>query len=360
MKKFKNIIFRALILAFALVLVFVSPHFSFLLGDDFNLIYSTFIGKKSEFQGIIEVWNIDTFESGTASKTSYIEKIAQKFQKENKGTYVLVRNLTQGECENLLASGELPDVFSCSYGIVEVIRDYIKPFENIPSEVNDKFLNAGKINNELYALAWCAGMYCLISTKSKLEKAGVDAENVKLNEIAYDAGYEYKSGKNTKISASICYGTGMYLMPKNSLNAYNKARSIQVTEGEKNELKLKTGYSAYCSFLANDATILLGTHRDICRMKLREEKGKVSDVEYLPLNCWTDLVQFALVTKKGGSAQNKLAENFARALADSANQNEIEAIGMFPVTKVSETSYMGTMRDIILENFSDLELKSVF
>lgn len=360
MKKAKNIIFRSLVLGFTLVLVFVSPYLTFLVGDDLNLIYSTFIGKKSEYQGIIEVWNVDSFESGTVAKTAYIEKLAQKFQRENKGTYVVIRDLTQSECANLLASGEKPDVFSCSYGVADEIKEHIKPFKNIPNDVGEVFLNAGKTADKLYALAWCVGYYTLISTKAKLEKAGFDVENVELNKIAYDADYEYKSGKNNKKSASVAFGTGLHLMPKNSLIAYNKARSIQITEKAENELKLKTGYSAYCSFLANDATILLGTQRDIFRMSAREEKGKVSDVIYQPLNNWTDLVQFAFVTKKGENNQNEIAEKFALTLTNKDNQRDLETIGMFPVVRVFETSYKGIMRDIILDNFSVLSLNSVY
>lgn len=360
MKKIKSVVFRVSILFLALVLVFVTPFLTFLVGDDLSLIYSTFIGKKSEYQGIIEVWNIDSFESGSVNKASYIEKVAQKFQKENKGTYVVIRNLTQGECQNLLAEGEIPDVFSCSYGVSELIKTYIKPYENIASNVADVFLNAGKINEELYALAWCVGFYCLISTKSKIEKAGIDADSAKLNEIVYDAGFEYKSGKHMKKSISLGFGTGLYLMPKNSLNAYNKARSVQLIEKESEENIAKTGYSAYCSFLANETTILLGTHRDVCRMKSREEKGKVSDVIYLPLNKWTDLVQYAFVTKKGNEARNILAEKFALFMVDMENQKDVDGIGLASVIAGLEISNNSVMRDIIPENFSDLELKSVF
>lgn len=360
MKKVKNVIFRSLLLVFAIVLVFATPLLGFLVGDDLSLIYSTFIGKKSEYQGVIEVWNIDSFDSGIAEKSTYIEQVAKVFQKKNKGAFVIIRNLTQNECLNLLEQGEKPDIFSCSYGVADKLRENISAFESNDFKINDKLLNAGKIGDELYGVAWTLGYYVLISTKTKLEKAGLNVEEVELNKVAYQAGYEYKSGKKTKISRSLCYGTSLYLMPKNALLAYNKARSIQIQENEENALVLKTGYSAYSSFLVNEATILLGTQRDVCRMAAREEKGKISDVLYLPLTNWTDLVQFAFVTKKGDELQNLYAEKFVKELVSSENQTAIEKIGMFPVVTVNETTYKGIMRDIILENFGVLELKSVF
>lgn len=360
MKKINNIVFRILILIFALLLVFISPFMTGLVGDDLSLIYSTFIGKKSDYQGIIEVWNVDSFESGTAPKVKFLENIAQKFQRENKGVYIVIRNLTQNECLNLLSSGEKPDIFSCSYGVSKKIKEYVMPYDSEPTEkFSETFLSAGRIGQELYGLAWTVGYYFLISTKAKLEKAGVNTENIKLNEIAYDVGYEYKSGKTVKQSVSLAYGSGLYLMPKNSLIAYNRARSIQLNESKENELNLKTGYSAYCSFLSNESTILLGTHRDVWRMMAREEKGNVNDVIYLPLINWTDLVQFAFITKKGGETQNVYAEKFALSLTSSENQKQLESIGMFSILSGLDMQYKGVMCDIIPDNFSDLELNPV-
>lgn len=355
----KLLVFRISVLVLALVILFISPLAKFSANDDLNYIYSTFIGKKSEYNGVLEVWNIDTFESGTASKSSFLEMAGKEFQKKFKGIYVVVRNLTVGECQNLLNSGELPDVLSCSYGVSEIIKDKIRPYEKTNKEILPNFLNSGKMGEMVYGLPWCFGVYSLISTKSKIEKAGKFVDGVKLSEIAFDSAYEYKSGKKTKKSASITFGTGEFLLPKNALNAYNKAESTQ-SKNSDIELIFKSQYSAYSAFLSNGATILLGTHRDICRMTNRELKGKVSDVLYQPLLSWTDLVQFAFLCKNGDNLRKKYAENFALFLTEGSNQKQVEKIGMFPVVAVNESQYKGIMLDIILENFSDCEVKSLF
>ena len=89
---------------------------------------------------MIEIWNIDTFEGANVSKTKLISQIANEFQTENKGVYFMVRNVTESECANLIASGQLPDIFSCSYGVAESVKK--SPFaENfIPSSAEPKFL----------------------------------------------------------------------------------------------------------------------------------------------------------------------------------------------------------------------------
>lgn len=358
--KWKNIAFRTIVLIMAVMLVFVTTKANIEYGDDFKYIYSTFIGNKSAYNGMIEVWNIDSYESGLKSKSSYLEQMGKKFQKTNKGVYVLVRNLTIGECENLLNNGVVPDLISCSYGVSEKIKDFIRPFESDDVQVFDNFLNAGRTDDgNLYALPWCFGIYALISTKTKLEKAGYEFEGVKLNEIVYESSYEYKIGKKIKTSKSLIFGSGMYLLPKKSLTAYNKSRSIQIEERINEELNLKSQYSAYTSFLSDNATILLGTHRDVFRMMNREEKGKVSDVVYLPLLNWSDLVQFSFLCKNDDNQRKLIAEKFAKFLVDLSNQKMLEEIGMFPVVTVENLKLKGVMCDIICENFSNIEVDRV-
>ena len=358
--KLKNVLFRITVLLLALVFAIFAPKLEFNAGDDLKYIYGSFIGQKSPYNGMLEVWNIDSFESGLKSKFSYLESMAKKFQKRYKGVYLMLRNLTIGECVNLLNEGTVPDVISCSYGVSEKIKRYVKAFETNDVMLFDNFLEAGKgDDNKIYGLAWCAGFYFLISTKSKLEKAGIDFETAQLNKVAYEAEYEYKIGKKTKNSKSLVFGTNEYLMPKNALKAYNKARSIQIQENESNELRLKSQYSAYTSFLSNDATILLGTHRDVFKMQAREESGKVSDVAYLPLTNWTDLVQFSFLLKNEDKKRSEMAERFALFLTETKNQEELEKIGLFSVTKIEKGFYKGVMRDITPEKISVCELKKV-
>lgn len=359
----KHIFFRVLVLLIASAFLFVVSKVNFDCGDDLKYIYGSFIGQKSPYTGIIEVWNIDSFESGIKSKCSFLEEQAKKFQRRYKGVSVLVRSLTENECLNSLRTGDCPDIISCSYGVSNKIREYLRPI-NLQTEsslIFENFLNAGKSqNDEIYGLAWCVGFYALISTKAKLEKAGKEIENVKLNEIAYSSGYEYKSGKKQKFSKSLIFGAGDYLMPKMALKAYNKARSIQKYESENDEIILKSQNSAYTSFLSNNATILLGTHRDVFKMLSREENGKASDVVYLPLTNWTDLVQFSFICKIENTERREMAEKFAIFLTEIEAQESLEKIGMFPVIEVKNTQHKGIMRDIILENFSNYELKNVF
>lgn len=327
--------------------------------DEMSLIYRTFIGESSEYQGMIEVWNIDTFESGIASKTSFLESRAKAFQSKYKGLYFMIRNITENECFNMLESGQRPDLFSCSYVVAERVREYVCAFETENADIYPNFLQAGKVDGLIYALPWCAGFYSLISTKAKLENAGKYSEDVCLADVVYEASYSYKVGKYEKTSVSLTFGSNGKLMPQNAILAYNK-NSIVQENGVDENAKNQTQYSAYSKFVINEATILLGSQRDLFRIQNKQKQGKMEDVLVYPLTGYTDMVQFMLLSKNDNALRKKYAEKFALYLIEEESQKAVEKIGMFAVKHFSETSHEGVMRDITLENIGDCRLFGVF
>ncbi len=361
-KKFKAIFVRAIFFVLAIVMFFVLPLVKIGENEDLSRIYSIFVGKKSEFQGVIEVWNIDTFESGSISKASFISLVAEDFQNQNKGVYVVVRNLTEYECLTLLESGEMPDLFSCSYGVAEKISSYVQAFSSTDDiDIREEFITAGSVNGSLMGLAWCRGVYVLISTEEKLSKAGIDtSEGVKLSDIALTSGFEVESSGKTVYS--LCYGTNKYLLPKLALSAYNDSGVDSISQTSiLADSEGSTSYEAYCSFLAGESTILLGTARDVLRMENRVKNGKISDVIYQPLTEFSDMVQFALVANTGDSLKAKYAESFAKFLTSTKCQEKLASFGMFAVKTIDENLYSNSvLRDIALEINGKLEVLNIF
>ena len=122
MKKIKNlksVLFRILVFVLVVVMIVFLPSVKLKQNQDLENIYGVFLGNKSKYQGIIEIWNIDSFEAGNKSKTSLLTEISKEYQKKNKGVYFMVRNLTENECLGLAEKGEIPDLISCSYGVAE-------------------------------------------------------------------------------------------------------------------------------------------------------------------------------------------------------------------------------------------------
>lgn len=362
-KKILNIFLRILVGILVVVLLVCLPIVGVRVSDDFSHISGKFVGLKSKYQGIIEVWNIDTFESGTNAKSKYISEVAESFQKQNLGLYVLVRDLTEYECINLLEKGEKPDIFSCSYGVANTIKDYIVPFSDQNGiEVDQTIINAGKKDDELYALAWCMGFYTLISSEEHLTKAKVNLEeNIILSQKALDLGYEIISKKDSKIISSLTYGVSNYLLPKKAFCSYtNKGLVSTSSYSLDSNVKNQSQYTAYSKFIAGKSVMLLGTQRDVFRMNNRVKNGKSANVLYEPLNSFTDLIQFSFLAKNDDDVKLSICENFAKFLTLRENQKKLINIGMLSVLSNNFIYNSGIMCDIIPQNFSILAVNNIF
>lgn len=355
---------RAFVAVVVVVLICILPFIKLSNEDELSLIFRAFVGAKGKYQGVLVVWNIDSFESGTASKTNYLNAIARNYEKNNKGTYVLVRSVTEYECKSLLEQGERPDLFSCSYSMSETLKNYIQEFSSSKGfELEEDLLDSGVSGGDLLAVPWCRGIYCLLSTTEKLNKANKELnESEKLSQIALSCGYEVTSKKGvTKIISSLEFGAGGKLLPQKAFSSYTgngleNASAIILNENS----FVQSQYSAYAGFLSGGSTILLGTQRDVARMEGRLSSGKISDILYEPLYGETDLVQFCLLAKSDDKLKVESAEDYARMLVDSKNQEKISSIGMIPVISGLNPYKEGIMQRIVSEINGNYKVFSFF
>lgn len=359
-KVFK-IVRKVILSFFVVILFFVLPLFS-LSQEDLSVMYGTFVGKKSELQGMIEIWNVDTFEAGTASKSSFLTYASKVFQKNHKGLYFMIRNVSKQELVNLIESGERPDLISCSYGVASKIKDIIQPFSKTP-EMQSDFLEAGQIDGKSFGLAWTYGSYFLISTSEKLELAGVeDVQNFDLVQNALSLGYEKQLKKGSKTIYSLSLGEGEFLLPQMALASYNNVEVPANKELAFNSEKIsQSQYLAYSRFVAGESVVLLGSQRDVFRMENRVSQGKIADVVCQPLSEFSDLVQFMFLCDTGNTLKEKIAEEFGCFLLSKEVQKELSKIGMFsPVLNVKEMYFDGVISDILPENFCICVKNNVF
>lgn len=364
LKNFKSIVFRVLISVLVIVLIIFLPSVKLSQNQDLQNIYGVFLGNKSKYQGIIEIWNIDSFEAGNRSKTSLLNEISKEYQKKNKGVYFMVRNLTENECLGLAAKGELPDLISCSYGVAEKLRPYIREFSSIDEDVFESGAKEVILSQDnKFAVPWCKGGYFLISTRDKLERAKIEnINNIKLSSIAFSSGYVVKGKKSDKTVYSLGFGNYKYLMPQMALKTYNNNEVGSVSKYAYNENQNGTSpYTAYCEFIADESVILLGTQRDVFRMKNREAQGKVSDLIIEQVLGFTDLIQFVMLGKNLSDDKLFVVEDFVKFLTSVESQNIILKSGLFSVTNIDDKSEkIGIMQNIIPQNFGDYIAPKVF
>lgn len=220
---------------------------------------------------VIRVWNVDTFEGGKGSRTSFLKSAARRVEKKRSGVYYLVTAYTPEGAEAAFREGLAPDVLSFGLGL-SVFAEQSQP---LPYS-----FSGGAVGRETLAYPWCRGGYALFSLNENFDEEGKTA---------------------------ISRGGG---------NLPQIAAKLEGIEGE--ELPALT---AYTKFLSGEYTYLLGTQRDLCRFQSRNVT-----VYYKPLSKYCDLFQYLsiLSSKKRGDCLALLDELLAAP-------ELLSNIGMFPV-----------------------------
>ena len=364
-KRTVGLILKRLILTiFVAVLIIALPSVNLAANNDLSKIYEVFLGSKSKYQGIIEIWNIDSFESGIISKQKFLTDVSEKFKSKNKGLYFMIRNLTETECVNLLNQGKQPDLISCSFGVAEKFKEYVCGFDFAVTEnIDISAMAAGNVDGEQVGIPWCKNGYFVFSTKDKLTAAKVeDYKNKSLSDICLDLGYTTKTKKGEKVIYSVSFGNKKYLMPFAAIKSYNKIEADNVLEYSFNKERIcESAYSAYSDFISDKSVCLIGSQRDVFRLENRINNGKICDVVYEQIDGFTDMIQFMMLSKNLQGNKKELAQNFVKFLISSDTQRLVYDIGLFPVNKVENLkSNEGIMQNIIPQNFEDYSTLNIF
>lgn len=359
MKKSKKKIFFVCISNFVLVFILLAvillvPTVSVTIKTYYNALSTKFIGKKAEYQGVIYLWNVDTFEGGSASKSSFLMKTAVSFEKIYKGALIKVDNLTTTEMFAKLKNGEKPHMISFGCGIGSHFSEEMLSFDDkLIKNHMENVASAGFENQNIKAIAWAMSGYSLITTTEKLEKASVDLKSDhKL--LALSSSYDKKVGKKTKHTYSLTFGGNDYSSAMNLFSrAFNQSseelKEKQVLDCEYSE---QTSYQAYCSFIENKSSYLLGTGRDLYRMQNRLNAGKLQDFIYEPFNEYTDLVQFISVIKSEKNIE-KVCRQFIEYLVSEKVQETLTSIGMISPLKnvdIYQNTFLDKLENTIDEN----------
>lgn len=231
----------------------------------------------------LEMWEVDTFEGGTNARSKFLEKVAIQYQKEHRGVYVIVRNLSLEQCQIMLGQDKIPDIISFGTGAGNILCAYTQKLE-ISSNIRQSLLNSGQIAGVQYALPWCMGGYVLCSQADK--------------KLTYGVGQEFNVAPN--------------LMCDN-LKKYN------------------TQYDAYKAFCNNEFDVLVGTQRDYYRLSNKLNLGVIDNCKFEFNNEYSDLVQYVSITTQDDK-YFVYAQSFLKFIVSDKIQMQLKDIGMFGVS----------------------------
>ena len=222
-------------------------------------------------QRIIRVWNVDTFEGGKGSRTSFLKSAARRVENNRAGVYYLVSSYTLEGAEAAFKEGLAPDMLSFGVGLSVYAE------QSLPLPYS---FSGGELGGDTLAYPWCRGGYALFSLDESFEEEG-----------------------KTAIS---CGGSNL------------SAVAAQLSGIVGDELSSLT---AYTKFLNGEYRYLLGTQRDLCRFQARNVT-----VYYRALNAYCDLYQYISILSR------EKREDCLALLDELLKKPELlESIGMYPV-----------------------------
>ena len=68
------------------------------------------------YQGVVEMWNVESFEGGVGSREGWLKRCAAKFEQANKGLFVHVTTLNISQLQQKMTDGAVFDMICLSPG----------------------------------------------------------------------------------------------------------------------------------------------------------------------------------------------------------------------------------------------------
>ena len=196
-KKYIFVTISKTMIVFLLIGLFVFiPSVTFITKNRSDFISEKMFGNKAEYQGIITLWNVDSFEGGVSSRAVFLEKLAMLFENKNKGVFIKVENLKVEEMTAKIKQGIYPNMFSFGMGLSKYLSEKMI---NLPHKIGEVLKNnyfaSGLEGGKFKAVPWSSGGYILISTVNKIERAGIEITK-DLKELAFSLAYDKKNKKS--------------------------------------------------------------------------------------------------------------------------------------------------------------------
>lgn len=320
---------KTVLYAFAAFLSFVFVIMFFFFGFNKQLYEIGLLRNEPQEPVVIELLHIESFEGGSGSRAEYLRRVAREFNKQNPNKFIGIKTMT---IEQLVLNAEfVPDLVSFGVGAGEFLKDRLL-FTDLNFDVRSDLLQYGKIQGQTLAVPYMLGGYAVISRSDYLLRTQ-EEDIFKQNIIV---GKRQVSG----------VGMGMdgFINPVEALRANGISGGGQYVNG--------TTYEVYESFLNGNFINLIGTQRDVYRLKNREDNGSFVVCEYNYLGGFSDIVQYMGMMK-----QSVVAEEFIKFVLNAASQKAIGSIGMFSVnTNIYTGGYMQDFENVLGERLSSVNV----
>ncbi|MBQ8427035.1 MAG: hypothetical protein IJX16_04675, partial [Clostridia bacterium] len=204
--------------------------------------------QTESYKGVINLWQIDSFEGGVGSRKQFLLKVARGFEKIHKGVLVMVVNMTKEGAEENFKNGTYPDLISYGNGV---------NVQNVSEITVINSVDGGQVGDKTFATAWCRGGYALITNPN------------------------YKQNEKSDITV---VSQSEFTCPLVSLAMSNLALE---------NIEVLAPMDAYVKFVSGKVKYLFGTQRDVNRLESR-----AIEVDVTPMTEFNDLYQYVSICSK--------------------------------------------------------------
>ncbi|NCB48096.1 MAG: hypothetical protein EOM55_00475 [Clostridia bacterium] len=310
----------------------ISPFYLFN-KENYKLNLNEYFNLENSTKVVLTLYNIETFEGGTNSRTSYLQKQALKFNKKYNNCFVVIKTLSPDQLALNIRNNNLPDLYSFGVGVGSYIQGFLSELDE-NSQIRSCLMQYGKKFGKLLAYPYILSGYTLIS----YEKYLLEEEN---------------------LSSLVTTDTVKNVVGLSLSSTFNGAEVLfqnGITLSESDIMETSSSYDAYKNFLSKKTKSLLGTARDLARCKNREDLGTLGACDYKFLGNYSDLVQYISVVESGSSAKMLYAKEFAKFLTDENSQNDLSDYGLFSTLKnnIYNEGYMLEFENVLRQELSSV------
>ena len=277
--------------------------------------------REFDFMGVLEVWHIETFEGGSVSRSSWLEKKGTEFSKLNEGCYLMINTMSLEQVKLNLESGKRPNMFSFGIGVGATISNYLSEYTGKVS-VRDDLLDSGTINNKIYAIPYILGGYAIFT-------------NNELTRNLTNVGFGTKDLNNFAVSL---------LLNNYKIELNNECENID-------------SFTAYDRYINERIGVLVGTQRDSYRVNNRISNGKMSNQNIKYLGGFSDLIQYMAIASCN-TKEYKMCEKFIEYLQTKKVQSSLTDINMFSTigTKLYTSGYLNEIESQLQNNLKTINV----
>ncbi len=340
-KIFNKKVFKATLCVASILFLIFAPGFIFN-KSNYQISLDEYMNLTNKEKIVLELWHIETFEGGTNSRKMYLENQAIKFNKQNNNCFVSVKSLTEEQLYLNLQSNNFADVYSFGIGSGYMLTNELNELPK-NNEVRKDLQEYSKLINKIYAYPYILSGYALIS------HANMVSDNSQIINLIQSKTINKKEVKGVGFSSTSSINPSKVLI-ENSIS----------NQSLNNYFECSSTYNAYTNFLSNKFISLLGTARDVARIKNRELNGSIGECNYNYFSNYSDLIQYVGVSKNLDGIKEKYAKDFASYLTSNVCQNALKNYGLFSTTnnKIYESDYMSDFENALSGNLSSINVFS--